>query len=139
MAASRALAADTYNCSWEEHWKDGGSRSVDVTITANKGEVTALDVMSSTATGQEGGGYLCEFDSSSRSYATTISHSKSGTTFHVTETGHESTFNVRNTRHAFLIQIDSSSYPFCGFGAEFPELVELSHKSHACKVNYERR
>jgi hypothetical protein len=130
-----AYGAETLVCDYKEKFRDGGWREAEVTLTLQSNAVIGISYYNAIASGKEGGGYVCAFDASvSDGNSTWIQ--RNGLTLVELKSDRKSTFEIRKSKKGFTIRFLEMSSEYCGFGAEFPESVELDRGKKRCRVKF---
>lgn len=141
MACTLFLAVNTFafaeqlSCQLAKRYKDGGSVSYSANITLGAGKITALYVNSTIASGAEGGGYLCAFNTSKLNKTAKWSEQGALTTLMVNDDGEESVVSIRKVGGAYVIDPSGINRYYCGFGAEWPDEIIVTSGSKKCKVS----
>jgi hypothetical protein len=135
LPTAAAQGADTFVCEYKEKFEDGGSRSVGLKLTVEGREVTGISYHNAVASGKEGGGYICAFDASASDGNSTWMRKGSRTLVEL-KGEKKSTFEINKSKKGFRVVFLEMSFEYCGFGAEFPEYVQLDKGAKTCQVNF---
>jgi len=121
-SSAAALADEAVSCEWSHHYAGGASDEGAVTIALDAAHITGLNYETSTASGQEGGGYFCSFDSANPALGkVSIEPVEHGVKF-VSDVGTPApVFTVIWRKGRYWVSAEFTS-PFCGFGAGFVEV-----------------
>jgi hypothetical protein len=135
LPVTAAYGADTFVCEYKEKFDDGGSRSVGLKLTVEGREVTGISYHNAVASGKEGGGYICAFDASASDGNSTWTRKGNRTVVEL-KGEKKSTFEINKSKKGFRVVFLEMSFEYCGFGAEFPEYVQLDKGAKTCQVNF---
>jgi hypothetical protein len=135
LPVTAAYGADTFVCEYKEKFNDGGSRSVGLKLTVEGREVKGISYHNAVASGKEGGGYICAFDASASDGNSTWTRKGSRTVVEL-KGEKKSTFEINKSKKGFRVVFLEMSFEYCGFGAEFPEYVQLDKGAKTCQVNF---
>ncbi|HPC73575.1 MAG TPA: hypothetical protein P5551_06345 [Syntrophales bacterium] len=135
LPVAAAAGADTFVCDFKEKFEDGGSRSVGLKLTVEGREVTGISYHNAVASGKEGGGYICAFDASASDGHSTWTRKGNRTVVELKGV-RKSAFEISKSKKGFKILFLEMSFEYCGFGAEFPQYVQLDKGVKACRVKF---
>lgn len=135
LPVTAAYGADTFVCEYKEKFDDGGSRSVGLKLTVEGREVTGISYHNAVASGKEGGGYICAFDALASDGNSTWTRKGNRTVVEL-KGEKKSTFEINKSKKGFRVVFLEMSFEYCGFGAEFPEYVQLEKGAKTCQVNF---
>jgi hypothetical protein len=135
LPGTAAYGADTFVCEYKEKFNDGGSRSVGLKLTVEGREVKGISYHNAVTSGKEGGGYICAFDASASDGHSTWTRKGNRTVVEL-KGEKKSTFEINKSKKGFRVVFLEMSFEYCGFGAEFPEYVQLDKGAKTCQVNF---
>ncbi len=127
-------AAEEISCATKKSLGDGASAGYSATISVAVNKITALQVESYNASGQEGGAYFCSLDSADKDSKATWSVSGADTKLSIETLGETSELSIHRAGDAYVINFDDVKRVYCGFGAEWPGSITVTPKKKACGV-----
>jgi hypothetical protein len=137
VLSAYAARAEDLECKYEQRFKGSGSKQADLKIQSNENGVTRLAVSSSYASGEEGGGYVCEIDTAEQDQIVQWDREHKKILLRVTFAGaRPSNVEIEPTTNGYRINLVGASLDACGFGAEWPRSIEVSRKSKKCEVAF---
>lgn len=136
---ARVVVAEEVSCSLEEKFDDGGSRGLEVKLTIEKDVVVGISHNNYFASGEEGGAYSCTFDASSTDKKSIWTPKKNEVDVRLPaedQPDDDSIFHISRTKNGYLVTYEKMSRYYCGFGAEFPDTVEIIKGEQHCIAEY---
>lgn len=136
---ARVVASEEISCSSEEKFDDGGSSFVEVTLTIDKNVVVGISHNNYYASGEEGGAYSCTFEATSTDKKSKWTQMKDQVDVLMPtedQPDDDSIFHIAKTKNGYLVTYEKMSRYYCGFGAEFPDTVQLTKNDQHCVVEY---
>jgi hypothetical protein len=135
-----AVAAEKFECSFEEQFKDDSSRGADVLLALENSKIVSLDVYSSFASGEEGGGYLCAVETSvadpDREIKWVIDGPKTTLELQDNFLKKKSFIEIQKNGDTYTIDLGRAPREACGFGADWPSKIVVEKGNKKCLVTF---
>jgi len=136
LAGTSPASSEELACSTKRRFKDGSSAGAALSLSVPNDRVTALRFSNFVSSGTPGGAYSCHVDTGAADAK--VRWKRKATATEVT-IGHkpeeQSIVIVHKTADGYRVSFESMWSGHCGFGAEFPQHVELRRGQRQCKVS----
>ena len=123
-------SATEYKCEYEKRFEDGGSKGTQVKLGIAQGKINKLAVSSFITSGEEGGAYMCNINTSDKEQTVKWSTLNKNSVLNISE----SVIEIEPMGRAYKIHLGGASRENCGFGAEWPEYVVIEPGNPTCQI-----
>jgi len=115
------VVAEELKCKYEERFKEGGSKGVDVRIGIVSGKIDTIVLYSFISSGKEGGGYVCGIDTSEKDQNIRWSATDKKTILEVEYDLpiEKSVLEIEKIGNSYKMNLENMSRSGCGFGADW--------------------
>ena len=132
VAFSYPSFAEEYACVTKKSFNGGASSGVEAKVILKGAHISRLVVSSFNATGKEGGGYVCYFDTSEPDVNAQWKTQGHTTVVEVGSVDDKSNVQINERDTGYTINLEGLSKDYCGFGANWPTSLTIIKGRKSC-------